>query len=348
MIIDLPQTSTSALTRKLVDLRNQVGAMTISRVLTLIVVVDQDSADDAIAVATDASRQHPSRIIVVVAGTRRGTSDLSGQIRLGGDAGASEVVVLRLVGRLAGHPQSVVVPLLLADTPVLAWWPRQAPRDLGTDPIAQLASRRITDSAESGRPSAMLKQLAATYRPGDTDLAWTRLTLWRGLLAAALDGPPYESVTEAVVSGAVASPSADLLAAWLAHALRAPTRRAQIQDGSGVGSVRLERNSGPIDLVRVGDLGARMTRPGQPDRRMSLRRLSDAECLAEELRRLDPDETYADALRKGLPKVTRPRGSAGAAAVSPARRRAERLRRNRSAQLAASTVLEHTTEPTRG
>ncbi len=349
MIIDLPRTSTSALTRKLVDLRNQVGAMTISRVLTLIVVVDEDSADDAIAVATDASRQHPSRIVVVVAGTRRGASRLSGQIRVGGDAGASEVVVLRLVGRLAGHPQSVVVPLLLADTPVLAWWPRQAPQDLRTDPIAELASRRITDSTESSRPSAMLKRLAATYRPGDTDLAWTRLTLWRGLLAAALDGPPYESVTDAVVSGAVASPSADLLAAWLAHALHVPTRRAQIQDGSGVGSVRLDRGSGPIDLVRVGDLVATMTRPGQPDRRISLRRLSDAECLAEELRRLDPDETYADALRHGLPKVTRPRGSAGAAAaVSPARRRAERLRRNRSAQLAASTVLEQDTEAMRG
>ncbi len=339
MIIDLPHTSAATIGKKLVQLRNDVGAMTLGRVLTLVVVVDDESADEVIDVANEASRQHPSRIVVVVSGTRRGASRLDGQIRVGGDAGASEVVVLRVFGELAGHGQSVVVPLLLADSPVVAWWPRAAPADLRTDPIAQMASRRITDAAESPNPRLMLGRLAQTYQAGDTDMSWTRLTLWRALLAAALDGPPYEPVTAAAVAGAGDSPSTDLLAAWLGVALQVPVSRVRTPHGSGIRSVRLERPSGPIDLVRPGDLVATMTQPGQPDRRISLRRRGDAECLADELRRLDPDQTYGDVLRRGLPMLPRSgRGATSAPSLSEARRRAERLRRNRSAQLAASMV----------
>ena len=63
--------------------------MALSRVLTLLVVVDESDADAAIETANRASRQHPCRIIVVVAGNKRGAARLDAQIRLGGDAGAS-------------------------------------------------------------------------------------------------------------------------------------------------------------------------------------------------------------------------------------------------------------------
>ena len=127
MIVDLPNTTTAAVSARLVRLRADTGSMALSRVLTLLVVVDEDNADAAIETANDASRQHPCRIIVVVAGNKRGASRLDGQIRVGGDAGASEVVVLRLYGRLAGHGRAVVTPLLLADSPIVAWWPATAP-----------------------------------------------------------------------------------------------------------------------------------------------------------------------------------------------------------------------------
>ncbi len=338
MIVDLPGTTTAALTKKLVALRNEVGALALGRVLTLVVVVGDSAAEDAVEVATEASRQHPCRIIVVVSGTRRGANRIDGQIRVGGDAGASEIVVMRLYGPLAGQGQSVVTPFLLPDSPVVAWWPREAPADLRADPIAAMATRRITDAAESPRPGVMLARLAETYRPGDTDLAWTRVTLWRGLLAAALDGPPYEPVTEAAVAGAPDSPSTDLLAAWLAWALRVPVTRERTSAGSGICAVRLHRRSGVIDLARPGDFVATMTQPGQPERRISLRRRGDAECLADELRRLDADETYADVLRKGLPALGTMRGSTRAPTVSEAKRTAERLRRNRAAQLAATAA----------
>ncbi len=153
MIIDLPKTTSSSVSKKLVQLRNDVGAMTLGRVLTLVIVVDDHQAEEIIEAANDASRQHPCRIVVVVAGNRRGSARMDAQIRLGGDAGASEVVIMRLYGNLAKHGQSVVVPLLLADSPVVAWWPHEFPADLRSDPIAQMAQRRITDSAESRQPA---------------------------------------------------------------------------------------------------------------------------------------------------------------------------------------------------
>ncbi|MEP6650589.1 MAG: glucose-6-phosphate dehydrogenase assembly protein OpcA [Lapillicoccus sp.] len=346
MIIDLPKTTSASVSKKLVQLRNDVGAMTLGRVLTLVIVVDDHQAEDIIEAANDASRQHPCRIVVVVAGNRRGSARMDAQIRLGGDAGASEVVVLRLYGDLAKHGQSVVVPLLLADSPVVAWWPHEMPSDLRSDPIARMAQRRITDAAESRSPREALKRLAAQYQPGDTDLAWTRVTLWRGLLAAALDGPPYESVTEAVVAGASDSPSSELLAAWLGLVLKAPVRRVRTPTGGGVVSVRLERKSGPIDLVRPDGAVATLSQPGQPDRHISLKRRGLAECLADELRHLDDDDVYAATLTKGMPTLRPARQTASEASArgeapstGQSRKLAARLARSAGAEEAAAMVV---------
>lgn len=345
MITDLPDTTTTDISKMLVRLRNQVGAMALGRVLTLVVVIDDIDAQEAIEVATQASRQHPCRIIVVIAGDRRGKNRLDAQIRLGGDAGASEVVVLRLYGALANHGPSVVVPLLLPDSPIVAWWPGEAPTDVGSDPIGAMAQRRITDAAQHRHARQLLKKRAATYAPGDTDLAWARITRWRGLLAAALDQPPYEPVISAVVAGAPDSPSSDLLAAWLAHRLNAPVRRVSTPAGSGITSVRLERESGPIDLVRPGDVVATLSQPGQPDRRIALARRETPACLADELRRLDPDDIYEEALLYGLKKPTAARLTAAEAAkagkapdVEASRRLAARLSRDESAQEASAMI----------
>jgi len=345
VIIDLPKTTSVSVSKKLVKLRNDVGAMTLGRVLTLVIVVDDTQAEDIIEAANDASRQHPCRIIVVVAGNRRGTNRMDAQIRVGGDAGASEVVVLRLFGALANHGQSVVVPLLLPDSPVVAWWPHEAPADLRKDPIARMAQRRITDAAEAPSPKAALKKLAKTYAPGDTDLAWTRITLWRGLLAAALDGPPYAPVTEAVVAGAVDSPSSDLLAAWLAVTLKVPVERVRTKAGSGVVSVRLERENGPIDLARPDGVIATLSQPSQPDRRISLKRRGLAECLSDELRRLDADEVYEETLVRGLATLTPAAKTASQAAADgdllsaqESRRIARVLARDTAAGLASEMV----------
>ena len=345
MIIDLPSTTTGAVGRKLVDLRDTGGAIALGRVLTLVIVTDEVGAEEAIEAANSASREHPCRVIVIVQGNRRGVDRLDAQIRVGGDAGASEVIVLRLYGKLAMHGDSVVTPLLLPDAPLVVWWPGEAPKVPIEDPIGQMAQRRITDAAESRNPRKELDRRREGYSAGDTDLAWTRVTKWRGLLAAALDQPPYEAVTAAVVSGAPDSPSTDLLAAWLAQRLKVPVQRVATPRGSGISAVRLERRSGPIDLVRPGDVVATLSQPGQPDRRITLPRREAREILADELRRLDPDDTYEDALLLGIEKLTPVRLSAEQAArtgkaPSPddSRRLAARLRRDDSAKEAMAMV----------
>ncbi|PRY61570.1 glucose-6-phosphate dehydrogenase assembly protein OpcA [Knoellia remsis] len=345
MIVDLPSTTTADVSKKLVRLRSDTGSMALTRVLTLVVVVDESGADEAIEVANDASRQHPCRIIVVVTANRRGAARLDAQIRIGGDAGASEVVVLRLFGPLAAHGRAVVTPLLLADAPIVAWWPGEPPKNPHEDPIGAIAQRRVTDvSHAKGTPRAVLGKLAAAYSPGDTDLSWSRITLWRALLTAALDQAPFEPVTEVVVTGASDSPSAQLLAGWLAKRLRCPVTLVPSRKGSGIISVRLERPSGPLDLVRPQDgTSAVLTQAGRPDRSIALPPRSDAECLADELRRLDPDEVYQDALG-ALDKISHSRRTSTEAqragiAPSVAESREDAARLKREAKVGAASAM---------
>jgi glucose-6-phosphate dehydrogenase assembly protein OpcA len=303
VIIDMPSTTANGVAKRMVDLREKHGAVALGRVLTLVLVVDEEHAEPAIESANHASHEHPCRILAVVRGTARGSARLDAQIRVGGDAGASEVIVLRAFGPLTAHAESVVIPLLLPDAPVVAWWPGESPSVPADDPVGRLAQRRITDAAACRRPVAALTDRARTYRPGDTDLAWTRVTGWRALLAAALDQPPMEKVTAARVVGAADSPSADLLAGWLAMALRCPVTRTKASGVDGLVNVRLDRPSGPLELDRPGDDIATLSVPGRDERRVALPKRLDRDCLAEELRRLDPDDVYGDVLGQGLERL---------------------------------------------
>ncbi|MHA6794807.1 glucose-6-phosphate dehydrogenase assembly protein OpcA [Pseudonocardia bannensis] len=309
MIVDLPSSTTSAVNRKLVELRETGGVLALGRVLTLVVVTD-DGADieSAIAAANSASREHPCRVIVLARGQRRAAARLDAQIRVGGDAGASEVIVLRGYGPLAADEPGagMVAPLLLPDAPVVAWWPGEAPAVPSGDAIGRLAQRRITDALSAKNPIRAFEQRRAHHVAGDTDLTWTRLTHWRALLAAALDHPPYEAVTSAVVAGEAVSPSTDLLAGWLSNRLGVKVKRSPSSSGAGMSSVRLNRPSGPIELIRPDGRTGTLRQPGQPDRLIALSRRGVPDCLAEELRRLDPDEIYGAALT-GVADIARGR-----------------------------------------
>ena len=119
--------------------------------------------------------------------------------------------------------------------------------------LFRFGARRITDASTKPFAKDRLSQLGASYAPGDTDLAWTRLTHWREQLAAVLDQPPYEPVTGVEVIGAGSSPSTGLLAAWLRLELDVPMvwRYAPQDDWDhGIRSVRLTRPSGDILLER--------------------------------------------------------------------------------------------------
>ena len=216
MIKDLPNTTISKVSKELVQIREEGGAVALGRVLTLLIQTDFKDLEEAILAANEASRAHPCRIIVL-ANDDKSTkkSKLDAEIRVGGDAGASEVIVLRAFGEAASDAESLVTGLLLPDAPVVAWWPGTAPEKPSDSALGRIAQRRITDAAAQKDPHGWLSNLAKNYWPGDSDFAWTRLTLWRAQLAAILDQPPYDPVLSVIVTGAVDSPSTDLLAAWL-------------------------------------------------------------------------------------------------------------------------------------
>jgi glucose-6-phosphate dehydrogenase assembly protein OpcA len=310
MIVDLPDTTTAKISKALVRIREEGGAVALGRVLTLVIASTLGHEEEAIEAANDASREHPMRVIVVstedadlVAGGRPVAPRVDAEIRVGGDAGASEVIVLRAYGEAASNQESLVTGLLLPDAPVVAWWPGVAPAIPAESPIGRLAYRRITDASAQPDPRAALGRLCQTYRPGDVDFAWTRLTLWRAQLAAVLDQPPYTPVTDVQVSGAADSPSTMLLAAWLQMALQVPVSY-ELTTGPlshGIRGVHLARESGMISLERnVPDI-ATLSQPGQPTQDLTLKRRNLRDCLSDELRRLDPDELYGEVITRGLP-----------------------------------------------
>jgi glucose-6-phosphate dehydrogenase assembly protein OpcA len=301
VIVDLPDTTVSKIARSLVSVREEGGAVALGRVLTLVIVTTHGLEEDAIEAANDASREHPMRVIVLMTDAD-GESKLDAQIRVGGDAGASEVVVLRASGDAASNEESLITGLLLPDAPVVAWWPDNPPAEPSTSPIGRMAQRRITDAATKPYAKDRLSRLGPNHAPGDTDLAWTRLTHWREQLAAVLDQPPYEPVTAVEVVGSGSSPSTGLLAAWLRLKLDVDVewRYASPDEWPhGIQRVRLTRASGDIVLERSNDLDATLTQPGQPSHDIVLPRRSLRECLAEELRRLDPDLLYGRVITTG-------------------------------------------------
>ncbi|MGE2719991.1 glucose-6-phosphate dehydrogenase assembly protein OpcA [Mycolicibacterium celeriflavum] len=300
MIVDLPDTTTNDINKKITGLREEGGAITLSRVLTLVISLDSDELlEDSIEAANFASREHPCRVIVVVPGDRDAAkARLDAQLRVGGDAGAGEVVSLRLHGELADHANSVVLPFLLPDTPVVAWWPAGGPPVPAKDPLGRLAIRRITNATQCSDPLAAIKSRLEGYTAGDTDLCWARITYWRALLAAAVDQAPHEPITSAVVSGLRDEPSLDVLAGWLAARTDAPVQRV-------VGDLKVEliRKSETITLTRPQTgVTATLSRTSKPEARLPLARREAKECLAEDLRRLDADEIYHEAL-EGIEKV---------------------------------------------
>ncbi|MEI5676351.1 MULTISPECIES: glucose-6-phosphate dehydrogenase assembly protein OpcA [unclassified Nocardioides] len=294
-MIELLDTNSSKIAAEFLRARTRAGSPAMGMVMTLVIVVDEDDAEDAMRVAREAAHEHPARVLGVILGDARGAGVVNAQVGTG-SGWTGETALIRLKGEVVKHPESVVLPLLLPDSPVAAWWPTDPPEDPAADPLGRLAQRRITDAA--GATKARTKAIhvqCARYTRGNTDLAWTRITPWRALLAAALDQHPLK-VTGASVAGEKVSPSADLLVAWLAHRLRIPVERTTTA-GPGITEVVLETAAGPIRISRADGKNATFATPGRPDRPIALKRRDLPQLLAEELRRLDEDDVYAATAR---------------------------------------------------
>lgn len=314
MIFELPDTTTQQISKTLTRLRESGTQVTTGRVLTLIVVTDSESDVAAVTESTnEASREHPSRVIILVVGDKTAENKVDAEVRIGGDAGASEMIIIHLNGPVADKLQYVVTPLLLPDTPIVAWWPGESPKNPSQDPIGRIAQRRITDALYD-RDDA-LEDRVENYHPGDTDMTWARLTQWRGLVASSLDHPPHSEITSVRLTGASGSTSVDLAAGWLARRLNVPVIR-EVTDAPTVPTdefgtpllavQRLEivRTTGSI-IITIHDahtLQVEMPASGNAPSLVAIGRRSESDCLSEELRHMDPDLGYQHAL-SGLSSV---------------------------------------------
>lgn len=291
-MIELEDTTASAISAEFMRQRALSGSPAMGMVMTLIVVAPEDHAEQAMKDAQHASHEHPARVLGVILGSSRGPSRVDARVGIG-SGWSGETALIRLSGEVVEHDESVVLPLLLPDSPVAVWWPVDAPADPASDRLGALAQRRITDAAavRRGKQRALIDQCSA-YTRGNTDLAWTRLTPWRALLAASLDQFPAR-VTAASVTATRISPSADLMASWLSSRLKVDVARHSSK-GPGITEVVLETRQGDVRITRPDGTHATLSSPGSPDRPVALPLRPVPELLAEELRRLDEDDIYAE------------------------------------------------------
>ncbi len=276
--------------------RRAAGALASGLALTLVVVTEEEFAEEAQRAAATAASAHPCRLLVVVRRRVEADDRLDAEVQVGGRLGANEAVMMRMYGRLALHAESVVLPLLASDAPVVTWWHGATPEKLAYDALGVLASRRVTDATTEGEDAiAALKRRAKDYAPGDSDLAWTRTTPWRALLASAFDDM-NEDITSGAVHAQHGNPSAALLAGWLTSRLGVRVKRVD-SAGPGITAVELRfPGNSRLRIDRPDGYLATLSRTGISDRQLPLKRRELGDLLAEELRRLDSDQPYADSL----------------------------------------------------
>ena len=125
----------------------------------------------------------------------------------------AEILRLRLCGRRAAAPASIVAPLVIADLPVFLRWRGEPPFGAPEfEQLTRLADRLVVDSAEwSALPGAYGALAASFARTAVSDIAWARTLAWRTAVAELWPG--VAKVGELRVAGPQAE--ALLLAGWL-------------------------------------------------------------------------------------------------------------------------------------
>ena len=306
MIITLKNTTSAEVASRIVELRDERGSAALSRVLTLLICVpDMIDVDKAIEVSDAVSREHPCRVIVIVEPeSSEGAALLNAQIRVGDAAGLSDIIILEPRGEAASNIDSLVMPLLQSDTPVVTYWPVTPPENPGAHPLGRLAVKRITDSRATQCPMETLSALSRVYTPGDIDLAWAGVTLWRALLAAVAED--FDRLPTSIrVAGNATHPSPFLVAAWLHHQLGVPVDRIVDREAHTITDITFFFDDDTtVSLSRSATSSvARLSRPGLEDRSVNLARRSVQDSLMEDLRRLDPDVYYGELLTTEQPRL---------------------------------------------
>ena len=271
-MIELIETNAAGIAAEFVAARLRAGSPAMGMVMTLVIVVDEDHAPDAMARrpagvprapgpgARRDPRRRPRRAADQRPGRHRRRLDRrdradpaqgrGGQaLRVGGAAAAAA----RLPGRRCGGR-------------------RDAPEDPATDPLGRLAQRRITDAAVGASAARAGRSTSSARRTPPA----TPTSPGPGSRRGAPCSPPRSTSTSPSVTGGSVtaeriSPSAELLVAWLADRLKVKVERKN-SSGPGITEARLETKDGPIVISRRDGRLATFSSPGRPDRPVALKR----------------------------------------------------------------------------
>jgi glucose-6-phosphate dehydrogenase assembly protein OpcA len=193
--------SVEQIERELGQLRmNEDGTLGLrASVLNLIVVTDEESAEDVTRSVSNIAGRYPSRAMVLISDPEEEETNLDFQLSAfcnvrGGGQVCAEQITIHAEGAPAEHLESLAGPLLISDLPVFLWYPGpftpSSPEFAG---VAKLADRIIIDSAAAGDCERSLREIARLLEKAETpaigDLQWMMLSPWRALVAE-LFGPP--------------------------------------------------------------------------------------------------------------------------------------------------------------
>jgi len=271
------------------------------------------AAETAQAIA-NSHHHRPSRALVTraVRGTERVAAEAS-VFCAQPPEGPGPVLVCSELVRLEGPDDTdalanMVASLLLPDLPAFLVW--LAPPAFDTPifrRLSALATRIVTDSTRFPETLDRLPSLASNADRVVTDLAWTKITGWREVVAALFDPPAHAAMLQSLkkisiqhVAGSDAQ--ARLLAGWLSSctgtkptvALKALERK-DMRAGSLI-AVELQCGEERFAVERPEAGVAVTTSPQMPTGRLALRVPPFEELLGEELEFLAHDHAFDEAL----------------------------------------------------
>jgi Glucose-6-phosphate dehydrogenase subunit N-terminal domain/Glucose-6-phosphate dehydrogenase subunit C-terminal domain len=249
-------------------------------VMTHLAWVADEWLDRARAALAGMAERHPSRTIILIPDPDSGKDRVDASVSLECYALAglerdvcSEVIELRLHGKRAKAPASIVEPLLVSDLPVFLRW-RGEPT-WGSPELEQLVGvvdRLIVDTTEWDDLPFPYRRLAQLFdRTAVSDIAWARTSRWRALLASLW--PDVADVGTIRVKGTAAQ--AYLLAGWLRSRLGRPEIALEHVDAQRLEGIELDGEPAPFP-------------PGDPPQ--------PSDVLSDELDRFTRDPIYEAAV----------------------------------------------------
>lgn len=271
--------------------------------MTLVVAARQSEDAPAVReVLAEVIHEHPSRVIVLCL---RPAAEPQLEARVTAECwlpfGARQQICCERIEIIAGEANLPdLPPLLLAlaapGLPVVLWCRQASLMEVaGFQGIVAVAHKLILDSSTHPEPATILGRIAEL--PAVADLAWTRLTGWREMIARVFDDAGHrkrlaELLALRISYGGEAVPVAGYyLAAWVIGAVGELDLHFEPRpSGSGVQALTLEApgwsvSHGPCPLPEP----------------------SEASLLREELAIAGRDRVYDSVLRRAAQMAGRPR-----------------------------------------